>query len=196
MEAGVWNVGGTYPLVVTYGGTYTHTMRVDTVTPISTTATTFSGTGYYVPDASYTWTVKGMVSGSNIWFDITYTGTMAGYVFHATGSIAADGSMSGTGTDTLGQTPLTWATPAGSAHEVLSYTASVSCAVISGSNATFVFTIPAGFPGLSGLPVIAKVFDGGTPGTNGDTWAHGIATSACDGPVGGYAITSGNLVVH
>lgn len=193
---GVWNVGGTYPLVVTLGGTYTHTMTVDTVTPISPTSTRFSGTGYYNPDPSYTWTVQGMVSGSNITFDILYTGTFAGYTFDAVGTIAADGSMSGTATDSLLQSPLTWATPAGSAHEVLSYTAAVSCAVVSAPNATFVFQIPTGFPGLSGLNVVAKVFDGGTPGTNGDTWAHGVATSPCDGPVGNYPITSGNLVVH
>ncbi len=195
---GVWNVGGTYPLVVTLdGSSYAHTMTVDTVTPISTTATLFSGTGFYNADPSYTWTVNGSVSGSAISFHILYTGTSAGYFFDAVGTIAADGSMSGRATDSLGQLGLTWATPAGSVHEVLSYTASVSCAEVVAPNATFWFTIPAGFPGLSGLIVIAKVHDGGTPGTNGDTWAHGVATSACtDAAVSNYPITSGNLVVH
>jgi hypothetical protein len=193
----VWNVGGTYELDTALGGTpYAHTMTVDTVTPISTTATLFSGFGDYIADSSYTWTVTGSVTGSAISFHILYTGTGAGYWFDAIGTIAPDGSMSGTGTDSLGQTPLTWSTAAGSAHEVLSYTASVTCAVISSTDATFVFTIPAGFPGLSGLNIVAKVHDGGTPGTNGDTWAHGVATSTCDGPVGYYPITSGNLVVH
>ena len=106
--------------------------------------------------------------------------------------------LAGTATDSLFETPLTWSTPAGSAHEVLSYTASVTCADVSSSasTATFGFTIPAGFPGLSGLNIVAKVHDGGTPGTNGDTWAHGVANDPCEGPTSGYPITSGNLVVH
>ena len=198
LGTGVWNVGGTYPLVVTLGGNFPHTMTIDTVTPISTTATKFSGSGYYDPDPSYTWTVTGLVSGSDISFTIVYTGTSAGYTFSAVGTIAPDGSMSGTATDSLLQSPLTWTVPAGSVLEVLSYTASVSCAVVDvvASDATFVFTIPPGFPGLSGLNIVAKVHDGGTPGTNGDTWAHGVATSACDGPADFYPIVSGNLVVH
>ena len=60
--------------------------------------------------------------------------------------------------------------------------------------ATFGFTIPAGFPGLSGLPIVISVVDGGTPGTAGDTYGHGVGT--CGGATGNYVITSGNLVVH
>jgi hypothetical protein len=194
---GVWNVGGTYPLTVTLGGAYPHTMTINKVTPISTTASKFSGTGYYNLDPSYTWTVNGLVSGSDISFTLVYTGTLAGYTFNAVGTIAANGSMSGSATDSLGQSPLTWSTDAGSAHEVLSYTASVSCAVIAGTDARFVFTIPPGFTGLSGLNVLAKVHDGGSPGTNGDTWGHTtVGPSVCDGAVTNYPIVSGNLVVH
>jgi hypothetical protein len=194
---GVWNVAGTYPLVTALGGSpYPHTMTVDTIKPVSTTATKFSGSGFYDPDPSYTWTVTGMVSGSDISFTLVYTGTGAGYTFSATGTIAADGSASGTATDSALQSPLTWSIPAGSMMEVLSYTASVSCAVVGAVDATFVFTIPPGFPGLSGLAIVAKVHDGGTPGTDGDTWGHGLATSLCDGSVVDYPIVSGNLVVH
>ena len=57
------------------------------------------------------------------------------------------------------------------------------------------FTIPTGVP-YAGTPVVVKIHDGGSPGTNGDTWAHGVATSPCDGPVGAYPIVRGNLVVH
>jgi len=195
---GVWDVRGTYYLDVTFGGLYRHVMTIDAIVPQSPTNTVFSGTGYYVPDPSYTWTVTGSVNGSLISFDILYTGAAAGYVFHAVGTIAPDGSMSGTATDSAGQAPLTWTVPAGSVHEVFSYSAPVTCAVVSAlpaTDATFVFTIPAGIP-LAGLSVVVKVHDGGTPGTNGDTWSHGLATSTCDGPVGLYPITSGNLVVH
>ena len=192
----VWNVAGTYPLdFVTGGATYSHSMSVATVRPMSATASKFSGTGFYVPDPSYTWTVKGSVHDSTIDFVIVYTGTNAGYSVTATGTIAANGSMSGTATSSTLQA-LTWSTPAGSVHEVLSYRADVSCAVIGDTTATFVFQIPSGFPGLSGLNIVAKVADGGTPGTNGDTWAHGIASSPCDGAASGYEIVGGNLVVH
>jgi hypothetical protein len=194
--SGAWNVEGTYPLIVTLGGNYPHTMTIDTVTPISTTATKFSGTGVYDLDSSYTWTVKGLVSGSDISFTLVYTGTLAGYTFSAVGTIAPDGAMSGTATDSLLQAPLTWATPAGSAEEVFSYTASVSCAIIDvgASNATIGFAIPLGVP-LAGTPIVAKMHDGGSPGTK-DTWGTGIATSSCDGAVTNYPIVGGNLVVH
>ena len=192
---GVWNISGWQHLIVTLGGTYAHTLTIDRVTPTSPTSMRFRGSGAYDADGTYTWTVKGTVTGSNIDFDITYTGTSAGYVFSAVGTIAPDGSMSGTATDTLLQAPLTWTAPAGSAYEVFSYTAPVTCAVVLGADATFVFTIPTGVP-YAGTPVVVKIHDGGSPGTNGDTWAHGVATSPCDGPVGAYPIVRGNLVVH
>lgn len=193
---GVWNVGGTYLVTFDFGGPYTHRMTISTVTPTSTTSTTFSGTGVYLADPSYTWTVTGIVSGSRISYTIVYISTQAGYTLNATGVIAADGSMSGTWTDSLFRSS-TWSTPAGSVHEVLSYTAAVNCAVISGHNATFGYVIPAGFPGLSGLNVVVVVYDGGTPGTNGDTYAHGVAATPCGvATTSNYPIVSGNLVVH
>ena len=194
---GVWNVVDASVLVV--AGSVTHSMTIDSVTPISTTATKFSGTGS-MDGSSCTWTVKGFVTGPDISYVIVYDSNCAPYYpysFSAVGTIAADGSISGMGTDSTAAT-YPWVMPAGSAFEVLNYTASVSCAVIdvAASTATFVFMIPPGFPGLSDLNVVAKVFDGGSPGTNGDTWAHGVAASACDGTVGAYPIVGGNLVVH
>ncbi len=89
----------------------------------------------------------------------------------------------------------------------LSYSADVLCANVNETtdNAVFVFQIPAGFPGLSGLYVGVQVHDGGTPGTNGDTYGHtstasqATAMSWCNSStlsVTNYPITSGNLVVH
>lgn len=193
---GVWMLAANMTLTVTLGGNYPHTMYIDQVTAQSTTSTSFTGHGFYNPDPAYTWTVTGSVTGANVSFDIVYTGTSAGYAFHAIGTIAANGSMSGTATDSLSQSPLTWATNAGSAHEVLSFTTKVTCVVITAPDASFWFTIPAGFPGLSGLSVLVKVHDGGTPGTAGDTWAHGVSAPCVDGPVNPYPITAGNLVVH
>ena len=90
--------------------------------------------------------------------------------------------MSGTAKDSSGQT-LPFTMPAGSAFQVLSYHAAVTCAVIRGHNARFGFTIPMGEPaGLAGLPIVVKVHDGGMPGWTADTYAHGVATSWCNGP--------------
>ena len=196
--SGVWSVFGTWPITFVRGGSFLHSITIDSVTPTSTTSSRFSGTGYYVPDpVGFPVEIHGMVKGSTISFDMAYTGPASDLVAHATGIIAADGSMSGTAYDDVDPTPLLWSVPAQSVDEVLSYTAAVTCAIaVSPTDFTFGFTIPAGFPSLSGLLVVVKVHDGGSPGTNGDTWAHGVATSACVGPVGDYPITSGNLVVH
>jgi hypothetical protein len=191
--SGAWlPVAGTYTLTVSLGASdYVHTMTVDAVHVISPHKSTFSGTGFYNADPSYTWDMTGSIVGSTIAFHILYTGTNAGYTFDGVGS--AD-TMSGTGTDSALNSPLTWSLPSSFAHEILSYTADVTCAVVSSPDATFGFTIPAGFPGLSGQHIVVNVHDGGTPGTNGDTYGHGVGT--CGDGVTNYPITAGNLVVH
>jgi hypothetical protein len=192
---GVWNISGTHTLTFTRGGTFVHNVTIDTLKALSPEKTKFKGSGTYATTPpTYPFTISGKVKGSHIEFCFRYTYQGAPKV-HGFGTIAADGSMSGLAYDG-DVTPMTWTAPAGSAHEVLSYETWVTCAVESGADATFGFTIPNGFPGLSGLPIVVKVHDGGTPGTNGDTWAHGVATSACVGPVTPYVITGGNLVVH
>lgn len=91
---------------------------------------------------------------------------------------------------------------------VLHYTANVQCASVDheSGNARFMFQIPEGWPGLTGLYVVAAVHDGGTPGTNGDTYGHAAtgdlstAKTWCETGAGFspalYTISSGNLVVH
>lgn len=88
----------------------------------------------------------------------------------------------------------------------LHYTANVLCANVkqATNQAWFMFQIPTGFPGLSGLYVVSYVKDGGTPGTKGDLYGHAAtgdlatAKSWCEsGTVGaGYTVTGGNAVVH
>jgi len=84
----------------------------------------------------------------------------------------------------------------------LHYVANVLCADVdtADNQASFVFQIPSGWPGLSGLYVLAHVTDLGTPGTAGDTYGHtvvGDATSCSNSTaVTNYAVTAGNLVVH
>ena len=101
-QTNVWNISGTHSLV--FAGTYAHTMTVTTVTPLSTSATWFSGTGTYNADPSYTWTVTGTVRWNTLSFSILYTGTNAGYRVRGRGLIAPDGSASGTAVDSNGQT--------------------------------------------------------------------------------------------
>src|SRR3989344_6407224 len=54
--------------------------------------------------------------------------------------------------------------PTVGAVNYLHYTAPVLCAWVAGNDARFMFQIPAGWPGLSGLYVLSAVHDGGTPG--------------------------------
>jgi hypothetical protein len=88
----------------------------------------------------------------------------------------------------------------------VTYTASVFCANVNPATNTalFAYLIPPG-NSASGIYVIWKVVDGGTPGTNGDTAGFTTAPdqagaiSACNNAATGvtnYAITDGNLVVH
>ena len=74
-DMNVWNISGTHSLCLL--GTTAHTMGVTTVTPLSASATRFSGTGTYNADPSYTWTISGTVRWNAISFSILYTGTDA-----------------------------------------------------------------------------------------------------------------------
>lgn len=186
--SGVWAVNGQSSLVFELGGAYyPHTMTVGSIYPTSNTSYTFTGSGYFDPNQAYRWTVAGSVVGTTVTLHILYTQAEAGYHVDATGTIQADGSVIGTSvSDSLGRT-LTWAMPAGSAAEILSYTASVSNVGVSGKDAWFSYTIPAGAGGLDGVAVTMNVFDRGTPGTDGDVYGHNGSY---------YPIVGGNLVVH
>jgi hypothetical protein len=186
--SGVWAVNGQSSVVFEYSGAYyPHTMSVESIYPTSNTSYTFTGSGYFDPNQAYTWTVTGSVVGTTVTLHIVYTGAEAGYYLDATGTIQPDGSVLGTSfSDSLGRT-LTWAMPAGSAAEILSYTASITqVEVVGGDTSTFSYTIPAG-TGLDGVAVTMDVTDGGTPGTSGDVYGHNGST---------YQIIGGNLVVH
>ena len=90
---GPWTL--TAPSDITFvcgGGNYTHTL--DTVSNDSSGS--FTGTGHYVPDNSYTWDITGNITDTTITFTIIYTGTNAGYTLNGIGTIASDGSITGT----------------------------------------------------------------------------------------------------
>jgi hypothetical protein len=189
----VWNIGKASELTFTVGGaTYKHTMKVDTVTPVSTIKTQFSGTGKFLGTEAYTWTINGTVSYDQVSFKIAYD--QGNYSLTATGVIARDGSVSGTATDSNSLT-LPFTMPAGSAFQVLRFQAPVTWATIGRHDATFGFTVPRMPVRLAGLHMIAKVHDGG-PGFTYDTYAMGVAFWGHFGKTIQFPITSGNIFVH
>jgi hypothetical protein len=100
-----WALRGSYTIVYTLGGggDYSHTY---TITSFDKKTGEFAGTGVYDADSSYTETITGQVIGSDISFQVVYTGSNAGYVVDAVGTIDKDGNISGTATGP-GQT-FTW----------------------------------------------------------------------------------------
>jgi hypothetical protein len=183
---GVWNISGATAITFTAGTTnYAHTLDVTSLTATSNHSTKFSGTGAY--GTQYTWVITGSVNWNHLKFTIKYNNST--YAVTGTGLIAADGSVTGTATDTY-NTALSFTMPAGSAYSVLNYQARVTWARVSHHRAAFTFTIPNTAPaGLAGLDILVKVHAGG-PNTGG-TWAHGVAP----GPVTNYPITSGRIFV-
>ena len=92
-----WNLKGDWTLDFVYSGSpYVHEMTVTLQPVCGVVENAFEGYGHYVSDPSYTWTVTGNVVGDTVNFHILYTGTNAGYYVDAVGTIADDGTMSGT----------------------------------------------------------------------------------------------------
>lgn len=92
--AATWNI--TAPRSIDFvcgGGTYNHTLLTVSEDP---STGYFTGTGQYDPDHSYTWNITGNTTSNNLTFTIVYTGSNAGYTLHGVGTIASDGSISGT----------------------------------------------------------------------------------------------------
>lgn len=103
-----WNLTGSHTLTFTCvtgcSGDWVHTMNINNM---NMTTGDFSGTGFFNPDDTYTWDVTGNVDGSNITFNVHYTGTAAGSEVYQTGTIDLLGNASGTSTSNFGPT-FTW----------------------------------------------------------------------------------------
>ena len=186
--SGVWSLNNAEIDFGYQGGNYPHHLTVTGINVTGLNSYTFTGTGSYDNDTSYTWNATGSVTGNQLSMHIVYTGTEAGYYLDFTGTINPDGSVTGTSfSDSLGRT-LTVAMPAGSLFEVLSYTAPVSNVTLNSAtgDGSFSFVIPQG-TSLAGTQVQVNVHDGGNPGRGHDSYAHN-GTS--------YPITGGNLTVH
>lgn len=101
-----WDMTGTYTIQYFLDGhQYDHT---DTITVTSyDDPMTFTGTGFYNPDPRYTETVTGTLTGDNLEFTVDYTGLNPTYALDADGTVAPDGSLSGSATSNTGQ-HFTW----------------------------------------------------------------------------------------
>jgi hypothetical protein len=115
-----WNPIGSYTIAFTCtsgcDGVFPHTMDV---TSFDKNTGAFSGVGHYNPDVSYTWNLTGTLTGSAFTAHIVYTGSNPGYALDLTGTIAGNGTLSGTATGP-GQT-FTFASTSGAASAGAQY---------------------------------------------------------------------------
>ncbi len=112
-----WNLNGPYYILFTCtsgcAATYNHSVLI-----LSTDGTTgaVTGTGYWVDDTTYTWTITGTVTGSDVTLDVTWTAPPEMAIYNPlvmTGTIDQAGAMSGTAIDAQGRT-FDWQTTSGS----------------------------------------------------------------------------------
>lgn len=196
--SGVWDVE--HWTHINFDGGYAWTLSNVERVATSTTSMTFTADATFA-DPTYTADVSGTLSGSNITFSFLYTGTAAGSTVTATGTLAADGSMTGSSTvydsGSNSSFPLGWSAPAGSAEPAFSFTAPVTCVVFPALNtAIFSAVIPPASGGpaaVLGQDLAVKVVDNGEPGTN-DTYGHSLG-SCTQTTFSAYPVTSGNIQV-
>jgi hypothetical protein len=105
-----WDMTGTYKIhyyLNGVGAPYDHTDTI-TVTSFGDPTVNFTGTGYYDGDpANYTETITGTLTGDDLAFKVDYTGANPTYEVNAVGTVASDGSLSGTAASNTGQ-QFTW----------------------------------------------------------------------------------------
>ena len=113
-----WNLVGTFDITFTCvaacSGDYPHR---GTITTQNNSTGDYSGTGYYIPDPSYTWNITGNTMGDSLSYTLVYTGTSAGFTLFGVGTIDEDGNLSGTATG--GSYSFTWKSVAGQASEIV-----------------------------------------------------------------------------
>jgi hypothetical protein len=172
------------PVVATYA------QSVAAWTPVSATTDTFSGSGGC--GCGWVSTFAGSLSGSVFNLSMTEISTSnpaETYAMSATGTVAADGSVSGSWSDNYagGRSGSFVIDDIG--HEIVHYVAPVAHASVSGHDAWFDYTVPN--TDLAGTTVYFHVFDGGSSGVPNDHVYFGTSPS----PTQEYPITSGNLTV-
>jgi hypothetical protein len=130
--APLWNVSGSHVITFNLGSDYAHD-----VTFVQDNAGNLTGSGGFPAGGphTYMWDITGgSVSGNTLTFTALYSATpdAAGTVMHATGTIASNGSVSGTWDDNYagGNRTGTFTMPAGSATAVTSSLAAEDFGVV------------------------------------------------------------------
>ena len=110
-----WDPAGTYTIrfscTAGCSGDYDHTMNISN---FHKNNGNFAGNGNYIPDPSYTWNLNGNLNGSAMTWHILYTGTNPGYTVDGAGTVASNGTLSGTATSSSGQS-FNWSSISGAA---------------------------------------------------------------------------------
>ena len=222
-----WNVEGNYSIAFNLNGDPTQYVHDLT---LNQNGNSLKGLGGYPAGGPhiYEWKLKsGTVNGSNVNFVAKYTlgadAVTPLTTMTVTGTIAPNGTMSGTWADNYqgGNRAGQWTTTSGAATQLVAgcqgegvfrysdvngtqYRVNVKFVKVSGNDAWFAGPVTSGNAGL-GQWLFAKVHDGGTPGSNGDQVSGSFTTKDAaklavalmsnpgDGP---FAVTSGNLRVH
>lgn len=165
----------------------TYAMSVTSFTPTSPTSVTFAGIGTTI---GWNSTFTGTINGSSLKLamtEINAANPSETYALTASGTIAPDGSVTGTWSDNYGTGRTGTFLIADIGYEAFHYVARVAHVSVSGSDAYFDYTIPG-----TAVVVYTHVFDGGHPGAGHDTWGF---TTTSSGAFVNYPIVSGNLTV-
>ena len=179
---------GSHQLEFTYGtGKYDHTLNAGLkLRALSNDRLAFSGTGFY-NGGGVTWTIRGQVHRGLLRATIAYDGQT--YKVFLIGTIAADGSVSGTAKAVNPAQDLTFTMPAGTFASVLHYIAPIKADQIRGRDVAFQFVIPKTAPDLAGITVFVRAHDGGW-GPRHDRYAEGTGIPLQPYPIiGGPGVT-------
>jgi hypothetical protein len=165
-----WDLTGSYKIQFTLNPGQVPAALYDLT--LTQTGNVLIGTGVY---DGYAWTVAGSVADDGLTFAATYTSGAIGTTMNVVGTIASDGSMSGTWTDNFpppgGVRDGTWYSTSGEATPT--HTGDLGWPGMFGSLSTFTFTTNAqGIAnwhvnlknmGLTGtMPMSVWINDGGT----------------------------------
>lgn len=205
-----WNLVGSWTYEAQLGSKfYVHDMSITSQADES-----LSGTGSYLGEPQTTWTMSGTVSGNIVNWRVTYP---SNYWAKLTGTIAEDGTMSGTWTDSNGNNG-TWHSTSGNAEKVCEgkgmlhyrdvnggwYFVDIQYVKVEGDKAYFAGPVTmASQASWVGNWSSAAVRDGGEPAymvdhvwgifTDIDTAKYNVAYKVMPSE---YPVTSGNLQVH
>ena len=193
------------PAVLSFNGSPYFNVDPTPGLPTSNYSIPFTGSGAYLGTdcggSALTVNMKMWIVGNQIPSVQFSWGPNCSKNFSGSGSIDPDGSMHGSVTDVANLLTWNWSFPAGTAIQVLHFTAPTTCATVSGNTGEFAYTVPMNITG-AGAPtvgLVSTVVDNGSPGTLGpDTITQdldqGSGCSTAPGPASD--VLGGNLVVH